>query len=192
MWPRASRCSRRSATAANANISAAARQTCSCSCRPTASVTPRGRPSNLRAFKVAACKLLGRPRGVTEAVGRHEHEHVWRAAADILAFAAVALRLEHRLALGHIAHLAAIAPAFQLHGVLPVSLSFITRTQAMWTSAAARARRDGVDPVALHRFVSGKIDRNVHGRRQPGKLFPEVELGRGLLEPGENDRESST
>src|SRR4029077_17610856 len=78
-----------------------------------------------RTFTVAAGKLLGRPRGVTEAVGRHEHEHVWRAAADILAFAAVALRLEHRLALGHIAHLATIAPAFQLHDVLPVSLSFI-------------------------------------------------------------------
>src|ERR1700686_3031264 len=52
-----------------------------------------------RAFKIAAHKLLGRPRGVTEAIGRHEHEHVWRAAADILAFAEVALRLERRLAL---------------------------------------------------------------------------------------------
>src|SRR3984957_13592412 len=79
-----------------------------------------------RAIKIAARKLLGRRRSVTKAIGRHEHEHVWRAAADILAFAAVALRLEHRLALGHIAHLAAIAPAFQLHGVLPVSFSFIT------------------------------------------------------------------
>src|SRR5580692_4305672 len=144
------------------------------------------------AFEIAARKLPGRPRGVTEAIGRHEHEHVRRAATDILAFAAVALRLEHRLALGHIAHLAAIAPAFQLHGILPVSLSFITATPAMWTSAAAGARRDGVDPVVLHRFVSGKIDRNVHGRRQPGELLPEVELGRGLLEPGENDLESST
>src|SRR4029077_16506473 len=79
-----------------------------------------------RAFKIAAAKLLGRPGGVMEAIGRHEHEHVWRAAADKLAFTAVALRFECGLALGHIAHLAAIAPAFQLHGVLPVSLSFIT------------------------------------------------------------------
>jgi hypothetical protein len=31
----------------------------------------------------------------------------------------VALRFQHRLALGRISHLAAIAPAFQLHGILP-------------------------------------------------------------------------
>src|ERR1700731_4882910 len=98
------------------------------------------------AFEIAARKLPGRPRGVMEAIGRHEHEHVRRAAADILAFAAVALRLEHRLALGHITHLAAVAPAFQLHGVLPVSFSFITESLVMWTSTAANTRRDGVDP----------------------------------------------
>jgi hypothetical protein len=31
----------------------------------------------------------------------------------------MALRLHHRLALGHIAYFAAIAPAFQSHGSLP-------------------------------------------------------------------------
>src|SRR5882724_807021 len=71
------------------------------------------------AFKIAAPKLFGRPRGIAEAVGRHQDKHVGRAAGDILALAAMALRLHHRLALGHIAHLAAIASAFQFHDVLP-------------------------------------------------------------------------
>jgi hypothetical protein len=34
----------------------------------------------------------------------------------------VALRFHHRLAFGDITHLAAIAPTFQFHRVLPVSL----------------------------------------------------------------------
>jgi len=42
-----------------------------------------------------------------------------RAAGDILAFAAVALRRHHRLAFRLIAYLAAIASAFELHDVLP-------------------------------------------------------------------------
>ncbi len=71
------------------------------------------------AFKIAAGKLFGRPRGIAEATGRHQDKHVGRAAGDILALAAMALRLHHRLALGHIAHLAAIASAFQFHDVLP-------------------------------------------------------------------------
>src|SRR5579862_8207194 len=90
------------------------------------------------ALEIAAGKLLGRPRRVTEAVGRHEHEHVRRAAADILAFAAVALRFEHRLALGHIAYLAAIAPAFQLHGLLPMSPSIGLAILWHFTKSACR------------------------------------------------------
>src|SRR5208282_394148 len=73
------------------------------------------------AFKIAACKLPWRPLGVMEAVGRHEKKHVGSAAADILAFAAVALRSQHRLAFGDVAHGAAIASAFKLHGILPTS-----------------------------------------------------------------------
>jgi len=74
------------------------------------------------AFKIAARKLLGRSFGIAEAAGRHQKKHVWRAASDILAFAAVALRFHHRLSLGQVAHLTAIATAFQLHGILPMSL----------------------------------------------------------------------
>src|SRR5205807_6721894 len=44
---------------------------------------------------------------------------VGRSAGYVLALAAMALRLHDWLAFGHIAHLAAIASAFQLHGVLP-------------------------------------------------------------------------
>src|SRR3984893_15500209 len=50
-----------------------------------------------RAFKIAARELPGRRLGVTEAADRHQEKHVGSAAADILAFAAMALRLHHRL-----------------------------------------------------------------------------------------------
>src|ERR1700688_3142449 len=72
-----------------------------------------------RVLEIAAGKLLRRSLGVAEAVARHQQKHVGGAAGDILAFAAVALRLHHRLALGYIAHLSAIATAFEFHGVLP-------------------------------------------------------------------------
>jgi hypothetical protein len=68
------------------------------------------------------CSLLSRGQ---------EHEHVWRAAADVLAFAAMALRLELRLALGDIAHLSAIASALEPHG----------RSSLGGSLAAARGRR---------------------------------------------------
>jgi hypothetical protein len=71
------------------------------------------------AFKIAARKLLGRALGVTEAIGRHEKKHVWRTAGDILAFAAMALRFHHWLAFGHVAYIAAIATAYQFHGISP-------------------------------------------------------------------------
>src|SRR6185312_15501904 len=72
------------------------------------------------AFEIAAGKFLRRALGVAEAVDRHQHEHVGRAAADILAFAAMTLRLEHRLAFGPITQRAAITSAFQSHAVLPL------------------------------------------------------------------------
>jgi hypothetical protein len=54
---------------------------------PTA---PAAKLPRHRAFKVAA---LAEPRR------RHQQKHVWRAAADLLAFAAMTLRFEHRLRL---------------------------------------------------------------------------------------------
>src|SRR5581483_6182606 len=57
-----------------------------------------------RAVEVAARELLGRSLAITESAGRHDHEHIWRAAAEILAFAAVTLRLQHRRARSDIAH----------------------------------------------------------------------------------------
>src|SRR5262245_1785559 len=53
-----------------------------------------------RLVEVAALELLRRALGVAKAIARHEQEHIWRAAADVLALAAVALRLQGRLALG--------------------------------------------------------------------------------------------
>src|SRR4029077_20190841 len=73
-----------------------------------------------RVVEIAALELLGRAFGVAEAVGRHQHEHVGRTARDVLALAAMTLRLQRGLALGDIAQRAAVTSAFQLHGVLPV------------------------------------------------------------------------
>jgi hypothetical protein len=46
-----------------------------------------------------------------------------RAAGDVLAFAAMTLRLQQGFALGHILHRAAIASPFELHDVLPVLIA---------------------------------------------------------------------
>src|SRR6516164_2891478 len=64
-------------------------------------------------FEVAAGKLLGRTLRVSEAISWYGEEHVGRATRDVLAFAAVALRLHDRLTLGRIAHRPAITSAFQ-------------------------------------------------------------------------------
>src|SRR5579872_393886 len=66
-----------------------------------------------RRLEIAAGESLGRAAHVAEALRPHQHEHIRRAAADILAFAAMALRLEPRLALGDVAHALAIASAFE-------------------------------------------------------------------------------
>ena len=73
-----------------------------------------------RVFEIAARELLRRAGRVAKALGRHQHEHVgrrrplicWQARQWHCAF-------EHRLALGDIADLAAIASAFQFHRIPP-------------------------------------------------------------------------
>src|SRR3954463_6288763 len=75
------------------------------------------------AFEVLARELLGLPGDVAEASRRHRDEGVGRAARDVLALAAMTLRLHHRVALGDIAHFAAIASAFQTHDDLPIVVS---------------------------------------------------------------------
>src|SRR5580693_4501048 len=47
-----------------------------------------------RVLEIAARELLRLSLGIAKTIGRHQHEHVRRAAADILAFAAMALRFE--------------------------------------------------------------------------------------------------
>src|SRR5262249_6706421 len=69
-----------------------------------------------RAFEIGTREFARFAARVTKALRRHEHEHVRRAAADILAFAAMALRLEARFALCHVANFTAIASAFEFHG----------------------------------------------------------------------------
>src|SRR5215813_7252545 len=61
-----------------------------------------------RFLKIAPRELLGRALRVAKAFWRHEHEHVWSAPGNIPAFTAVALGLERRFALGHLAHLPTI------------------------------------------------------------------------------------
>lgn len=66
-------------------------------------------------FEIGTRELARLAACVTKALRRHQHEHVRRAAADILAFAAMALCLEPRFAFRHVANFAAIAPAFEFH-----------------------------------------------------------------------------
>src|SRR5580704_4881496 len=56
-------------------------------------------------------------------------------------------------------------------------------------SAAAVARRYIVDPVALDRFVSGKIDPHFYGRGAPHKSLAEFKIGPGFLFPHEHNLE---
>ena len=75
-----------------------------------------------RVFKIAARELLGHALYVAEARRRHEHEHIRRAATDVLALATMTLRPQHRFALGRVAHLTAVASTFQFHIVLPPAI----------------------------------------------------------------------
>src|SRR4029453_6620998 len=75
-----------------------------------------------RALQVRSLELLRGFAGVLEAGDRHDQKHVGPATGDILTCAAVALRRHHRFALGLVAHLAAIASAFEFHDALPLLL----------------------------------------------------------------------
>src|SRR6516162_8414934 len=80
------------------------------------------------AFEIGTREFTRFAARVTKAQRLHEHEHVRRAAADILAFAAMALRLQARLALCHVANFTAIASAFEFH-----SQNLRTRATHIWT-----------------------------------------------------------
>src|SRR6266446_894838 len=67
------------------------------------------------AFEIGTREFAGFAARVTKALRRHEHEHVRRAAADVLAFAAMALRLEARFALCHVAPAEGVAQAFRVN-----------------------------------------------------------------------------
>src|ERR1051326_5946987 len=66
-------------------------------------------------------KSLRRAFAVCEALRRHEHEQIGRAAGDMRTGAAVALSSQDRLALRDIAYRPAIASAFEPHGPSPAS-----------------------------------------------------------------------
>jgi len=68
------------------------------------------------AFEIGTREFARFAAGVTKALRRNQHEHVRRATADVLAFAAMALRLESRFAFRQVANFTAIAPAFEFHG----------------------------------------------------------------------------
>src|ERR1700722_9122941 len=95
-----------------------------------------------RLIEIAAGERLGRSSHIAEALRRHQHEHVRRAAADILALAAMALRLEPRLAFGHVADFSAIASALQCHR----SSSKVARF-----AASVTYRKLALSPLARHR-----------------------------------------
>ena len=84
-----------------------------------------------RAFDVGAGKSPWLARNVCEAVGRHHHQEIRTTASDVLAFAAVALRAHSRLALGAVAHLAAITSSLDLHRALPSVLRMATRAGSL-------------------------------------------------------------
>src|SRR5690349_8858018 len=68
-----------------------------------------------RSFQIAARKGFRHAPDVAEPLRRHQHEHVGCAAADVLTFAAVALRAQARLAFGDVSNFSAIASAFEHH-----------------------------------------------------------------------------
>src|SRR5216684_1578752 len=146
-----------------------------------------------RVLEIAAGKLLRRSLGVAEAVARHQQKHVWRAAGDILAFAAVALRLHHRLALGHIAHLSAIAPAFQFHGVLPAfSRLILAGGAALAMLFCFASNRALPSPAPVRRYPQKERGSNLRWSPStvgalPG-MCPNRSSGRDLARsrPGEN------
>src|ERR1700753_56092 len=71
------------------------------------------------ALEIAAHEFFRRTLGVAETLAGHQHERVGQASAEVLAFAAMTLRLHHWVAFGLVAQLAAIASTFQFHVSLP-------------------------------------------------------------------------
>src|SRR5579863_2561217 len=74
--------------------------------------------------QILAGKLLRLAFAVAEALDRHQHEEIRTAAGDVLAFPAMALPLEHGIALGNVTHFTAIASTFQLHRSLQCLMGY--------------------------------------------------------------------
>src|ERR1700745_2413843 len=103
-----------------------------------------------RAFEIGPRECARFAACVTKALGRHQHEHVRSAAADVLAFAAMALCLESRFALRHVANFAAIAAAFEFHGWDPPNKIILARysgRQAPRFTVGAQSRRAPANDV---------------------------------------------
>src|SRR5215467_4206826 len=79
------------------------------------------------AFEIGTREFARFAACVAKAFRRHEHEHVWRATADVLAFAAMALCLESRFAFCHVPNFTAITPAFEFHGKNPPNKVILAR-----------------------------------------------------------------
>src|SRR6516165_649777 len=79
------------------------------------------------AFEIGTREFARFAACVTKAFRRHEHEHVRRATADVLAFAAMALRLESSFAFRHVANFTAIASAFEFHPQNPPNKVILAR-----------------------------------------------------------------
>src|SRR5437870_1268702 len=69
--------------------------------------------------EVAPAEPLRRALGIGETRLRHAHGHVRRVSRDVLAFATMTLRFDHRFTLGSVANFAAIASAFDFHDPYP-------------------------------------------------------------------------
>jgi hypothetical protein len=79
------------------------------------------------AFEIGTREFARFAACVAKALRRHEHEYVWRATADVLAFAAMALCLESRFAFCHVANFSAVTPAFEFHGENPPNKVILAR-----------------------------------------------------------------
>src|SRR5262245_31296480 len=86
-----------------------------------------------RIFEIGAREFARLAARVTKALRRHEHEHVRPATCDVLAFAAMTLCLEPRLAFSHVENFAGIAPRSEARRGVNVWMSGIASDLA-WTS----------------------------------------------------------
>src|SRR5882757_23819 len=86
-------------------------------------------------LEIAAGECFGRALGVAESLRRHQHEKIGTAAGDILALAAMALCLEHRVALGDVTQFSAIASALQFHDLF-LSVQCMVVPDAAWACSS--------------------------------------------------------